>query len=242
MTQRNDLPSNDSIPSRRATPGDGRWLFFTKFLKRGKVIASFAPSSRFMVRALLRDIDFSRCQCIVELGAGTGPITKELIRRAPPHCRLLIVEIDPDLAAHLRRRFPGVDVVEADAADLDKLLDERGIEKVDHILSGLPLPSIPETIRERILDISARRLAEGGSFRQLTVMPLIYYALYRRYFHDVRFKFVPLNLPPGGVYVCQGFHGTKRKFRAKRSVWRWLQARRWRKRGVGQADARPPRK
>ncbi len=36
-------------------------------------------------------------------------------------------------------------------------------------------------------------------------MPLIYYKLYRRYFEDVRFRFVPFNLPPGGVYVCRGF-------------------------------------
>ena len=45
------------------------------------------------------------------------------------------------------------------------------------------------------------------TFRQLTVMPLIYYKLYRRYFEDVRFRFVPLNLPPGGVYVCRGYRG-----------------------------------
>jgi hypothetical protein len=38
-------------------------------------------------------------------------------------------------------------------------------------------------------------------------MPLIYYKLYARYFEDVRFRFVPLNLPPGGVYVCRGFRG-----------------------------------
>src|SRR5262245_4603110 len=184
---------------------EGRWLFFTKFLQRGKVIASFAPSSRFMVRTVLRGIDFAKCKCIVELGAGTGPITAELIRRTPPGCKLLIIELDADLARHLRKRFPGADVVEADAADMDRLLDERGIDKVDHIISGLPLPSIPEEIRDRILDISAKRLAPGGSFRQLTVMPWVYYRMYRRYFTHLKFRFVPLNLPPGGVYVCEGF-------------------------------------
>ena len=241
MTHRNHPSPNESGPSALSNPGEGRWLFFTKFLRRGRVIASFAPSSRYMVRTVLRGIDFSRCQCIVELGAGTGPITHELIRRAPPTCRLLIIEIDPDLAAHLRRRFPGADVVEADAAQLDKLLDERGIDKVDHILSGLPLPSIPEPVRERILEISARRLAVGGSFRQLTVMPLIYYAMYRRYFDAVRFNFVPLNLPPGGVYVCQGFHGVKRR-RVQSRLRRWFRARRWARRGMGQPDARPSKK
>ncbi len=237
MTKRNDMFSNDSGQPRVSSPGDGRWLFFTKFLKRGKVIASFAPSSRFMVRTLLKGIDFEKCRCIVELGAGTGPITQELIRRASPTCRLVIVEIDPDLAAHLRRRFPGVDVVEADAADLDHILDERGIDRVDHILSGLPLPSIPEEVRERILDVAARRLIEGGSFRQLTVMPLVYYRLYRRYFQAVRFKFVPLNLPPGGVYVCQEFHGpTGRRATPRRRRWGFWRWQRFPRHGVDRAD------
>jgi phospholipid N-methyltransferase len=185
--------------------GQGRWLMFTKFLQRGKVIASVAPSSRFMVRATLRDIDFVKCQCIVELGAGTGPITAELLKRAGGNCRLLIVELDPDLCRHLRKRFPGADIVQADAADLDQILDERGITQVDHILSGLPLPSIPEEVRDRILEISARVLHGEGSFRQLTVMPWVYFRLYRRYFTDIHFRFVPLNLPPGGVYICRGW-------------------------------------
>ena len=42
-------------------------------------------------------------------------------------------------------------------------------------------------------------------FRQLTVMPLVYRNLYKRSFSDVKFRFVPINLPPAGVYVCRGY-------------------------------------
>ena len=52
---------------------------------------------------------------------------------------------------------------------------------------------------------SSKCLAPNGTFRQLTVIPYIYWKLYRGYFSDVRFKLVPMNLPPGGVYVCRGF-------------------------------------
>jgi phospholipid N-methyltransferase len=185
--------------------GPDWWLMLRKFFQRGRVIASFAPSSRYMARAILRDVNFETARCIVELGAGTGPITAELLRRAKPHTKVIILELDADLCTRLRRRFPEADIVEGDAADLGQILDERGIEKVDHILSGLPLPSIPEPIRDRILDVSARRLAPDGSFRQLTIMPWVYYKMYRRYFGDVRFQFVFRNLPPGGVYLCKGW-------------------------------------
>src|SRR5262249_27458251 len=124
------------------------WLMLTKFLQRGRVIASFAPSSRFMARASVRGIDFDRSKCIVELGAGTGRITAELLRRTGKNTRLIIVELDADLCRYLRQRFPGAEIVEANAVDLDHVLDQRGIGKVDHIVSGLPLPSIPEEIRD----------------------------------------------------------------------------------------------
>jgi phospholipid N-methyltransferase len=179
----------------------------TKFLKKGRSIASFAPSSRAMARSMLDGIDFGSARCVVELGAGTGPITAELVRRLQPHTRLLVVELDPDLCARLKSRFPHLDVVQGDAGQFDKYLAQRGITQVDHVLSELPLPSFPAPLRDGILATSARMLTPTGTFRQLTVMPLIYYRLYRRYFDDVRFRFVPWNLPPGGVYVCQGFHG-----------------------------------
>jgi phospholipid N-methyltransferase len=185
------------------------WLMLTKFLARGRTIASFAPSSRWMAGAMVKDIDFDAARCIVELGGGTGPITAELLRRLNKRCRSIILEIDPDLCRHLQRRFPEAEILEADAADLDRVLDERGIDKVDHVLSGLPLPSIPEPIRDRIIEASASRLAPEGTFRQLTIMPWVYYGLYRRYFQDVRFRFVFRNVPPGGVYICRGWQPQK---------------------------------
>jgi phospholipid N-methyltransferase len=178
------------------------------FLRQGRKIASVAPSSRYMARKIVDGIDWAQAKCIVELGAGTGPITAEIIKRVGPNTRLLVVELDPILCGRLKSRFrdvANVDVVQGDATQFDKLLAERGLPQVDHVLSGLPLPSFPESLRNAVLATSARTLAPHGTFRQLTVMPLIYYRLYARYFSDVQFRFVPLNFPPGGVYVCRGF-------------------------------------
>jgi phospholipid N-methyltransferase len=186
-------------PSRRAPD----WLlFFKKFVKHGKAIASFVPSSTYLARAVVRGIDFARARCVVELGAGTGPITAELLRRAGG-CRSVIVERDLDFCRRLRERFPGAEIVEADAADLDHLLTERGLDRVDHFLCGLPLPSFTPGARDGILDVVQRRLHPDGTFRQLTHMPWVFYGMYRRYFADVRFQMVFRNLPPAGFYVCR---------------------------------------
>jgi phospholipid N-methyltransferase len=187
--------------------GPDWWLMLRAFLRHGRQVASFSPSSRYMARAMLRGIDFDSARCVVELGAGTGPVTAELAPRLRPGTTFVTVELDPVLCGRLKARFPHLDVVQGDAAHLDELLAERGVRQVDHVLSGLPLPSFPAELRDGILATAARVLSPAGSFRQLTVMPLVYYPLYRRYFDDVRFQFVAANLPPGGVYVCRGYRG-----------------------------------
>ena len=203
-------PHND-IPARTAPklPADSRrsdwWLVFKKFLTQGTSIASFAPSSRFLATRLVKGIDFRRARCIVELGAGTGPITTELVRRARPDTRLIAIELDPDFCGRLREKFPHVDIVEGDAARLNAILAERGIEHADHVISGLPLPSFSPRLRDSIVQASAAALTPEGTFRQITNMPWVYYTLYKSYFNDVRFRFVPINFPPGGVYVCRGY-------------------------------------
>jgi phospholipid N-methyltransferase len=178
-------------------------LFFTKFLRHGRAIASFVPSSVFLSREVVRGIDFAEARCVVELGAGTGPITAELLRQAPPTCRVVAVERDPDFCARLRQRFPAADIAQADAVDLDRLLDERGIDKVDHFLCGLPLPSFSKESRDHVLAAARRRLTPGGTFRQLTHMPWVYARMYREYFAEVRFQLVLFNIPPAGFYTCR---------------------------------------
>lgn len=202
-TNPNLSPKSGSTPS-----GPDWWLMMKAFLQQGRKIASFAPSSRYMARKIIDGINWNDAKCIVELGAGTGPITAEVVKCLKPHTKLLVIELDPILCGRLKSRFhnvANVDVVQGDATKFDRLLAERGLSKVDHVLSGLPLPSFPKDLRNAVLETSSRTLTSNGTFRQLTVMPLIYYRLYARYFHDVQFRFVPLNLPPGGVYVCRGF-------------------------------------
>jgi phospholipid N-methyltransferase len=197
-----------SAPSARPAAGKSDWgMVLSKFFQHGTTIASVAPSSKYLARMMLRGIDFAAAKCIVELGAGTGPITKELLRRVGPDTRLLVVERDADFCKRLRQKFPHAEVVEGDACDIQKLVADRGISQVDEVVSGLPLPSFPADVQSAILGGSAKVLRPGGLFRQLTYMPFVYWKFYRGFYADVRFKLVPLNIPPAGVYFCGGYRG-----------------------------------
>jgi phospholipid N-methyltransferase len=178
-----------------------------KFFKKGTTVASVAPSSRYLVREMLRGIDFSRTRTLVELGAGLGPITAEIVRRAAgTSCRLLIVEFDLDFCKKLRERFTGTpaEIIQGDATDLDRMLEERGIERAEQVVSGLPVPSFSPPMQDRLFTALGRRLDRAGEFRQLTVMPWVFKRFYQNRFDSVRFKLVARNIPPGGVYLCRG--------------------------------------
>ena len=184
-------------------------LVLKKFLKYGTNIATAVPSSRWLARSLIHGIDFDNAKTIVELGAGTGPITLEILKRLKPQTRFFVVEIDPDFCERLRQRFPNLDIVHGDAAQLDQLLADRGLTGCDSVVSGLPIPSFPLPLQESIMAAASRAMGPNGVFRQLTVMPLVYWKTYSRFWEHVQFKFVPLNVPPAGVYLCKGFKGGK---------------------------------
>jgi ornithine lipid N-methyltransferase len=182
------------------------FLFLGKFFRHGTAIASVAPSSRWLSRLTVRNIEWSRAGTLVELGAGTGPITRAIAERASPRCRVLVVERDPDFARLLRDRFgslPNFEIVEEDIAQLNVILRDRGISSVDHVISGLPVPSLPRELQRSLFQTLSRVLHVEGSFNQLTEIPWLYRGLYDRYFEDVQFVLEPRNLPPAGTYFCR---------------------------------------
>jgi phosphatidylethanolamine/phosphatidyl-N-methylethanolamine N-methyltransferase len=102
---------------------------------------------------------------VLELGAGTGVFTRALLRSGVSPDRLTLVEFDPVFAARLRRRFPGVRVLEADVFSPQTI---EAVGQYDAILSGLPLLNFaPEQAVGLIRELLARASA-GASFIQFT--------------------------------------------------------------------------
>jgi len=186
-----------------------RWrhnlLFVRKLFRHGTQIAALLPSGRFLCRRCIKYIDFDRVHTIVELGAGTGPVTEQIVQRMRPHSRFLVVELDPDFCQVLRDRFrqPNVEILQTGFEDLPALLEARGIDRVDYMISGLPTPTLSHEQLDRLLEIIRKHLAPDGAFHQLTHAPLVWKKFYRNIFASVRFEFEAMNAPPGGVYFCR---------------------------------------
>jgi phospholipid N-methyltransferase len=97
-------------------------------------------------------MDLSQPRIIAEYGPGEGCHTREIVRRMHPDSRLILFELDPELAQHLEDQFRGdsrVTVLNTDAGRLQEELTKRGHTHCDYIVSGIPFSILdPEKKRE----------------------------------------------------------------------------------------------
>lgn len=176
--------------------------FFKEFLKERKTVGSIAPSSRYLSRRMIAKVDFSEAKAIVELGPGTGPITKEIVKRLNPDTQLLIFEMNSEFVEKfLQFDQPNIHVINDSAEHIGKYMEKYGIEKVDYIISSLPLTNFPPELKERILDESIRSLKTGGVYMQYQYMTTAF-KLLKSKFQKVRLQYAPFNIPPAFVYTC----------------------------------------
>jgi len=178
-----------------------RTLFLKKWLDNRVGIGSVTPSSGWMCQELVRYVDPARPQRILELGPGTGVVTRAILCRMHPKSTLMAVEQDPDFATLVGSEYPQVDVIEGGFEEIDGRLPED--ITFDVVISGMPTAIFPPRLIASLRRMLLRR-APDAPFSQLTEIPMVFHGLYRRMFRIVRFRFVPLNIPPGGVYHCFG--------------------------------------
>jgi phospholipid N-methyltransferase len=113
---------------------------------------------------MVRGLDLSGATNVVELGPGTGVVTRAIAARLGPEAHALAIDIEPAFVAAIARRFPRVEAVCGSAADLPALLRARGMFPAAHIVSGLPFASLPADITTTILDAVQESLSPGGTF------------------------------------------------------------------------------
>ena len=152
----------------------GTALFLKRWLRRPFSMGAVIPSGRLlaeaMAQATLQALE-GRSGHVVELGAGTGEVTKALLAAGIAATRLALIEREPELAAFLRRHFSGPQIIEGDAARLPRLLAEHGIAPVAAVVSGLPLLSLPTDVVNGIVHGVFDALPRGAALIQFTYGP-----------------------------------------------------------------------
>jgi phosphatidylethanolamine/phosphatidyl-N-methylethanolamine N-methyltransferase len=152
----------------------GTALFLKRWLRNPLSMGAVVPSGRLLAEAMARTTlaeMTGRDGHVIELGAGTGEVTKALLAAGIPADRLALVEREAELAAFLRRHFPGPRIVEGDAARLPRLLEQQGIKSAAAVVSSLPLLSLPAEIVNGIVHSVFEVLPRGAALVQFTYGP-----------------------------------------------------------------------
>jgi phosphatidylethanolamine/phosphatidyl-N-methylethanolamine N-methyltransferase len=140
--------------------------FLAAWVKKPRQTASVVPSSRYLARLMVADIDPAGGR-VLELGGGTGVFTRAILEKGLPSEMLEVVEINPAFARGLRRHFPGVSILET-PAQIVSTATAGDPGDYQTVVSGLPLLAMDRHVHVDILTEAFRMLRPGGNFIQFT--------------------------------------------------------------------------
>jgi phosphatidylethanolamine/phosphatidyl-N-methylethanolamine N-methyltransferase len=197
----------DTAPDARSA----RRAFLAAALRRPATMGAIAPSSPRLGAVLASVVPRTGEPAVVELGPGTGAVSEVIAAKLPVGARHLAVELDPAMVEYLGRTHPELDVVQGNAADLGKLLAERGITEVDAVICGLPWALFDDATQTALLAEISRVIGDRGAFTTFAYLHGMTLGAARRFRRRLRDTFdevqvtatVWRNLPPAFVYVCR---------------------------------------
>jgi len=175
------------------------WMFFRRWVANPLQMGSVIPSSAALCRRLVRHTSRAPHEAVLELGAGTGVVSRALLAAGIPADRLFVVEIVPDMARHLRRVLPGVTVIEGDARDLPELLPPQWHGRVGTVICGIPLVLLPVAAQRRFID-AIEAVAPGRGFLHYSYCITSPLPTRRHGLAGRREAWTPLNVPPASVW------------------------------------------
>lgn len=144
---------------------NGSLVFIQEFFKHPLQIGSIIPSSRYLERRIVEAAGVAAGEVIIELGPGTGGVTRAMLQAMPQHAKLLTIEInqkfnrmirnieDHRLIAHL-----------GSASDLREIIATYRLDPPNAIVSGIPFSTMSRSTGSQILEIVASLLPPNGRF------------------------------------------------------------------------------
>lgn len=176
-------------------------LFLGQTARRWRTTGAFAPSGPVLARAVARAVgEVADGEVILELGPGTGVVTRELVRQFP-RARVVAVEVIDEFADRLAETLPTVTVVRGCAARFEDHMADLGIapEKVAAVVSGLPLLVMPPDLTRKVLTSTTAVLRPGRRYVQFTYSDRKWKRFSLPGFEPHARKRVWLNIPPAVV-------------------------------------------
>ncbi|MBX7055933.1 MAG: methyltransferase domain-containing protein [Pyrinomonadaceae bacterium] len=139
--------------------------FLQAFLKNPLKVGAVAPSSPELAAEMLVGIKPDENNIVLELGVGTGAITKYLQQIIPNRESYLGIELDTEMVKTLGQKYAELNIVCGNAAESYRIHQESGLGKVRYLVCCLPFVSLPKEVSESVLLEIEKFMDEGCELR-----------------------------------------------------------------------------
>ena len=170
--------------------------FAMELVRHPRSVGAICPSGAQLAAAMAACIPDGK-GLVIEIGAGTGSVTRAILSRGIDPARLIVLEQSPEFCRILHGKFRGLNIVQGNAERLSSYVP--GNVPVLAVVSSLPLMNFSSALREAILNQMRTVIGTRGCIIQFTYA-LLGTSPYTRdgFRRDIR-RFIPRNLPPAKV-------------------------------------------
>ncbi|MGF9693626.1 phospholipid N-methyltransferase PmtA [Rhizobium sp. 0TCS1.26] len=175
--------------------------FFKGWIDGPKRVGAILPTSGVTARRMASVITPQSGLPVLELGPGTGIITKAILERGIAPEKLVSIEFSTDFYQHLTRSFPQVQFINGDAFDLQNTLGSLRDQQFDSVISAIPMLSFPMERRIALLEDLLDRMPAGRPVIQITYGPVSPIVARPDRYQIKHYDFVVRNIPPAQLWT-----------------------------------------
>jgi phospholipid N-methyltransferase len=185
--------------ARRST--SPHWLCLRGFLKHTVMVGSSLPSSRILIDKMLKPVEWENTRVFVEYGPGVGTFTRPILEQLGPDATLVTIDTNADFTRYLKESIddPRLVAVNGSAADVQKILEDRGLGQADYVLSGLPFSTLPPGVGDAIAEATSKVIRPGGAFLVYQFSPKVRDFI-APHFDRIDRGFEWINVPPAQLF------------------------------------------
>ncbi|WP_322987883.1 phospholipid N-methyltransferase PmtA [Hoeflea sp.] len=190
-----------NFPRGIAARFDEEIRFFKVWMDGPRKIGAIMPTSSVAARSMASVVNPDSGLPVLELGPGTGVITRAILARGITPAQLVSVEFSQQFFTRLKLDFPEVQFILGNAFDLETTLGALRAQRFDSVISGIPLLNFPVADRVALIEDLLDRLPCGRPVVQFSYGPTSPVPPHSGNFDVIRHDFVMRNVPPARLWL-----------------------------------------
>ncbi|KZL03249.1 MULTISPECIES: rRNA adenine N-6-methyltransferase family protein [unclassified Pseudovibrio] len=175
--------------------------FLRAWVEAPLTTGAVAPSGPVLAQRMAEFVPVESNNPVLELGPGTGPVTKAILEAGISKDRLTCLEYSTDFCEHLSDKFEGLNVVQGDAYNMRPSLEHIAPNSLCAVVSSLPLVSRPMEFRLKCIRDAFALMRPGAPFIQFSYSFASPVTLKSKLFSWSKTGWIVKNIPPARVWI-----------------------------------------